>query len=101
MSIIKTIQQRIKELDKRIDQLEKRKGGRPGGRLREMANWIEELFEDEDELPVHKIMTKASHKGYNQLMVNNARRQLLSDKIGVAHTKGLGWTWIKLNEGIE
>ena len=87
---------KIKELEKRIEALENR--GPRGQRLQEMADWILELFEDKDIIPVYSIMAKGRKKGYSSQMIQRARRALLEDKIGYSVKKGEGWSWVKIEE---
>ena len=90
------IKKKLKELEKRIELLENK--GPRGTRLKEIADWIEGLFEKEERISIHKVMTKGKKLGYSEQMIQRARRSLLSDRIGYMRVKGTGWLWAKFEE---
>lgn len=90
------IKKRLKELEHRIELLEKR--GPQGTRLKEMADWIMELFEDEKSIRIDSIMKKGKRMGYSSQMLGRARRTYLSDVIQpVVGSKKYGWAWERVD----
>lgn len=91
----KEIKKRFRDLERRIEMLEKKK---PGLRLQEIADWLIDLFEDVDQIKVRTIMAKGKKLGYSSQMIQRARRELLEDEIGYSVMKGEGWSWFKLEK---
>lgn len=96
MSEVKQLKAMLKDLEKRVEKLENK--GPQGTRLKQIAEWIMELFDEKEVIPIHTIMVKGKKKGYSEQMIQRARRQLLDDKVGYSVKRGEGWSWIKTEE---
>lgn len=85
------LSKRIQRLEKRVELLEKK--GPQGTRLKQIAAWILEQFEEVDKIPVHVIMKRARRQGFSDQMVQRAKRTHLDGMIEATIKKKDGWNW--------
>ena len=90
--------ERIKELEKRVAELES-KGSSRNGKMLDVADWILSKFEKKEVYTVRRLFDLAlKERGWKYQTLQIARRHMLEDKIGIEHVEGKGWCWVRMEE---
>lgn len=99
MSIIlkklQNIEKQVKELSLKFDSISPKR--RTVYKGEEMREWIESFFEDENNIPVWKIMEAGQDKGYSKQMIQKVRAERCLT-IKSSHAGKNGWIWYKLSK---